>query len=389
MPPPPAGPTPGPPAGPAPGAVPLVLGLDMGGTATRAVLADLSGTRYGTGRAGPGNPIAHGVHPAAQALHDAVRQALTTGRTEAAGEGTGEVDPGRVRLGLAGMAGGSVWADPAVRAVFERAWHDAGPSCPLDVVGDPDVAFAGATPAPDGTALIAGTGAAAGRIHEHRLARFTGGHGWLLGDEGGGFWLGREAIRALLSVLDTGTPPGLLTNLTLAELSIARNDPTTSDSIENDRAVGGRVTPEMVIEAVARESPVRVARFAPLVSRAAEEGDPVALGLVVRAADHLCELIARVHLEEGQPAGGGPVVLAGSVVGAGTPVDAAVRRRLAELGIGPVLAAGDGAAGAAWLAIRAVRGAASGDRQPSDDWRSSGGRQPSDELVDAWGRVIG
>jgi glucosamine kinase len=371
MPPPPAGPTPdpapGPPAGPAPGAVPLVLGLDMGGTATRAVLADLSGTRYGTGRAGPGNPIAHGVHPAAQSLRTAVQQALTTGLTEAAGDpdpaaGRRTVDPARVRLGLAGMAGGSVWADPAVRAVFERAWHDAGLRCPLDVVGDPDVAFAGATPAPDGTALIAGTGAAAGRIHDHRLARFTGGHGWLLGDEGGGFWLGREAIRALLSTLDTGTPPGLLTNLTLAKLDL-----TSSTT-----------TPEMVIEVVNKVAPVRLARFAPLVSRAAEEGDPVALRLVVRAADHLCELITRVHLKEGQPAGGGPVVLAGSVVGPGTPIEAAVRRRLAELDIGPVLAAGDGAAGAAWLAIRAVRGATAGT-QSSDDGA----------LVDAWGRVIG
>ena len=365
----------------------------MGGTATRAVLADLSGTRYGTGRSGPGNPIAHGVQAAARSLRTAVQQALTTGLTGAAGDpdpgaGRRAVDPARVRLGLAGMAGGSVWADPAVRAVFERAWRDAGLRCPLDVVGDPDVAFAGATPAPDGTALIAGTGAAAGRIHDHRLARFTGGHGWLLGDEGGGFWLGREAIRALLSTLDTGVPSGPLTTLTLAELASATSDPITGDPATSDPAAGRRVTPEMVIEAVNGEPPVRLARFAPLVSRAAEEGDPVALGLVVRAADHLCELITRVHLKEGQPAGGGPVVLAGSVVGPGTPVEAAVRRRLAELDIGPVLAAGDGAAGAAWLAIRAVRAAGPGDPQPSDDWRPSGG-QPSDELVDAWGRVIG
>lgn len=371
-------------AGASLGAVPLVLGLDMGGTGTRAVLADLTGTRYGTGHAGPGNPIAHGVPAAARALHTAARMALTTGLTSAAEPGTASpagtgrrVDPARIRLGLAGMAGGSVWSDPAVRAVFKRAWRDAGPRCPLEVVGDPDVAFAGATPAPAGTVLISGTGAAAARIHDHRLARYTGGHGWLLGDEGGGFWLGREAIRSLLSTLDTGTPASQLTDLVLRELDLKPP-----------------AIPDRVIESVNSEPPVRLARFAPLVSQAAETGDPVALSLVSRAADHLVELITRVHPDRGRPAAtpsdggrsgepagnGEPVVLAGGVVGAGTATERAVQRRLAELEIGPVLPAGDGAAGAAWLAIRAVRAGSTNQAGPGP-----GG----DGLESAWGRIIG
>jgi hypothetical protein len=153
----------------------------------------------------------------------------------------------------------------------------------------------------------------------------------------------------------------------------------------------------MVIEAVTNEPPVRLARLAPLVSQAAEAGDPVALALVNRAADHLCDLVTRVHPGHGRPTAdsptadsptcdgptGGrpsePVVLAGSVVGVGTPVERAVRRRLAELEVGPVLPAGDGAAGAAWLAIRAIRA----------DHGDLAGRGGLGAVDGAWRRVIG
>jgi N-acetylglucosamine kinase-like BadF-type ATPase len=424
---------PPPTATPAPGTsarAPLVIGLDMGGTSTRALLATLDGTPLATATAGPGNPIAHGPVPAATALTTAVRAALATAAalpTEAAGAGAAVAGAeaavaARVRLGLAGVAGGSVLGDPAVRALFDRAWRDAGPSCPFEVVGDPDVAFAGATAAPDGTVLIAGTGAAAARIHDHQLSRYTGGHGWLLGDEGAGFWLGREAIRTVLATLDgptgveyparwpagveyparwpagvdgparvdgpagTGGPAGVggvagaagpgaavLVGLVLAELGLS----------------GSRVVlPEAVIEAVNGAPPIRLARFAPLVSRAAEAGDPVARELVDRAADHLCRLVIRMHA-----AGAGPVVLAGSVVGAGTPVERAVRERLADAGIGPVLPAGDGAAGAAWLAIRAVRRATDrtdrGDRAARARQVGETGRGGGEELGVVHRRVTG
>ena len=58
--------------------------------------------------------------------------------------------------------------------------------------------------------LIAGTGSAAGLVRDHRLVRTADGHGWLLGDDGSGFWLGREAVRSVLRKLDLGEPIGLL-----------------------------------------------------------------------------------------------------------------------------------------------------------------------------------
>ncbi|HEY3506845.1 MAG TPA: BadF/BadG/BcrA/BcrD ATPase family protein [Actinocatenispora sp.] len=302
-----------------------VLGLDMGGTATRAVLATASGAVAGTGSAGPGNPYAHPPARAAGALREAVREAL------------GDHDPATVRLGVVGLAGGNTLAVPAVGETFRRAWRDAGLACPMRVVGDTEVAYAAGTADPDGTVLIAGTGAAAARIVGHRMVRSAGGYGWLLGDDGAGYWLGREAVRALLAVTDGLRPPGVLTDLVRAHLPVEETHPGTDT--------------ERVVAAVDHAHPVRLAELARLVSTAAEAGDEIAAEIVDRAAGHLCALATAAYE-------GGPVVLAGSVAAADTPIGTALRRRLADAYVGiRVLGAGSGAAGAAWLAAVALPGA--------------------------------
>ncbi|MGA8112125.1 MAG: BadF/BadG/BcrA/BcrD ATPase family protein, partial [Actinocatenispora sp.] len=134
----------------------LVLGLDMGGTATRALLADTTGARLGSGRGGPGNPFAHPPERVAATMTDTIRQALR------------EVEPGDVRSGLVGMAGGARLAEPAVATMFEHAWRSTGLRCPMRVVGDTDVAYAAGTAEPDGAVLIAGTGAVAATVVGHR-----------------------------------------------------------------------------------------------------------------------------------------------------------------------------------------------------------------------------
>lgn len=66
--------------------------------------------------------------------------------------------------------------------------------------------------------LIAGTGATAGSVADQRWTRTADGHGWLLGDDGSGFWLGREAVRSALRTLEAGEPPGRLVGSVLREL---------------------------------------------------------------------------------------------------------------------------------------------------------------------------
>ncbi|WP_446215834.1 N-acetylglucosamine kinase [Micromonospora sp. IBHARD004] len=305
----------------------VVVGLDVGGTSTRAAALSLDGVRLGSGRAGGGNPTSHGAERAAVELSAALRAALA------------EVDPSRVRAGAIGLAGaGRLLADPAGRAAFDRAWHDAGLRCPYAVHGDALVAYASGTAVPDGTVLIAGTGAIAAQVRDLRLDRTADGHGWLLGDAGSGFWLGREAVRRLLADLDQARPPGALATRVLAELT------GTAEVAARPRA-----TAEAVVQAVTRRPPVELAGLAPLVVAAAADGEPSGLDLVAEAAALLAESVNRIR-----PAGASdPVVLGGGLLTGDTPLAAAARAELARRWPdAPLRTAGDGAAAAAWLAAR-------------------------------------
>ena len=170
---------------------PCVVGLDVGGSHSRAVLAGVDGRTLGTGRAGGGNPTVLGAGAAIANIVTALKSAL------------GDVDGKLVEACVVGLAGVStLMADPQAPRVLEQAWADAGLSCPVQVVSDVTVSFAAGTPCPDGTLLVSGTGAVAARMHDRLPARFRDGYGWLLGDEGSGFWIGRQAARAAIAAAD-------------------------------------------------------------------------------------------------------------------------------------------------------------------------------------------
>ncbi|MEU1844615.1 N-acetylglucosamine kinase [Micromonospora sediminicola] len=305
----------------------VVVGLDVGGTSTRATALNLDGVRLGDGRAGGGNPTSHGAERAAAELLAALRAALA------------EVDPTRVRAGVIGLAGaGRLLADPHGRDAFDRAWAEAGLACPYTVHGDALVAYASGTAAPEGTVLIAGTGAIAAQVRDLRLDRTADGHGWLLGDAGSGFWLGREAVRRLLTDLDRADAPGALARRVLTELT-----GTT------EVAARPRATADAVVQAVTRRPPVELARLAPLVVTAAREGEPTAAALIGEAAALLAESVSRIRPAVATD----PVVLGGGLLTGDTPLAAAVRYELTvRWPDAPLHSAEDGAAAAAWLAAR-------------------------------------
>ncbi|TYC01402.1 ATPase [Micromonospora sp. WP24] len=305
----------------------VVVGLDVGGTSTRATALHLDGRPLGTGRAGGGNPTSHGAERAAAEVLAALRGALAN------------VDPARVRAGAIGLAGaGRLLADAAGRAAFDRAWHDAGLRCPYAVHGDALVAYASGTAEPDGTVLIAGTGAIAAEVHDLRLDRVADGHGWLLGDAGSGFWLGREAVRRLLADLDRGHPPDALGRQVLTELLGS-----------TEVAARPRDTVDTLIQVVTRRPPVELARLAPVVVAAAAAGEPAATELIAMAATHLIGSVERIRPASART----PLVLGGGLLTGDTPLAAAVRAEAARRWPhAPLCTAGDGAAAAAWLAAR-------------------------------------
>jgi glucosamine kinase len=174
------------------------------------------------------------------------------------------------------------------------------------------------------------------------LARTADGHGWLLGDDGSGFWLGREAVRAALHTLDAGEPPGRLVGSVLRELDADGPDETPSAPARR-----GTDRRDRVIEAVHSRPGVELSALAPLVSAAYRDGDPQARSIVDRAAAALLATLGRIR----DPAETTPIVLAGSLTGDTSPVGSTLRRMLPARFAGMVRPARSGVAGAAWLAL--------------------------------------
>ncbi|WP_435281910.1 N-acetylglucosamine kinase [Streptomyces koelreuteriae] len=358
----------------------LVVGLDAGGTRTRAVLATAAdGRPLGEGAAGPGNALTVPVPRLTEHLAEAVGQAV----------------PESVRARVVAVAGGFAGATGAVAdepgrrnalaaltAALSRLGIDAGPP----VIGsDIEAAYASAPGAPaDGLALVAGTGAVAMRITDRRGIATVDGDGWLLGDDGSGFWIGRAAVRAALRMADGRGAPTVLAELVGRELgvpgevlpggtsggTVRRLSPEVVQGMEEGGAgdeaappasgpartgaAGGatngvtgspverRPLPPLddtpwsrphreayrrhLLPAVMAEPPIRLARLAPLVVEAA--GDAVALAILDEAADQLTEAVRALD-----PSSGERVVATGGLLGPDGPLTSRLDARLRTLGL--------------------------------------------------------
>ncbi len=309
-----------------------MVGVDAGGTTTRALVTTLTGERLGESWAGGANPNTHGVIRAAAQLTEAVEGALDRAERWARQE---------VAAIVVGLAGVSALRDADVRARMEEALVEAGlPRGKTEFTGDDEVAFASGTPLPDGTVLIAGTGAIATRFEGRRRTRSADGMGWLIGDDGSAFWIGHQAAKETARQLSRG-----------GELSpLART--VAKRVIPGQRPVDGQDHwPEEHARNFARTltegPPVALATLAPLVSEAHTAGDPAAEVIVEAAAGHLAHTVHQVRT----PGEHTPVVLSGGVLSHSAPVRAALTRKL-ELGSSgtEIVMAGCTAGGAAWLA---------------------------------------
>lgn len=300
-----------------------LLALDAGGTSTRAVALDHDGEVLGLGRSTAGNPTAAGIVPAAEAVAAAARAALPVGATS--------------DLAVLAMAGEQ---SDAFRAEVEQRLAAYGVT---RVVLDHDLLalFCSGTASLEGYALIAGTGTVAARVRDGSLERVVGGRGWLLGDAGGGFWIGREVVRAVVSALDGQAEPTALTQDVLAALGIVA-DPAYE---------AGRLSAiRQLVSAVYARRPVALAELAPLGFAAAASGDPVARRIVVAASEALADLLDAVRVPDLE----GPVVVGGSVVARGVlqaPPALSVDLTPPARGVA-VTAVPDGLVGAAVLALR-------------------------------------
>jgi N-acetylglucosamine kinase-like BadF-type ATPase len=173
------------------------------------------------------------------------------------------------------------------------------------------------------------------------LVRTADGHGWLLGDDGSGFWLGREAVRSVLLALDLGEQVGVLGEAVIRSVLPDRDEQAIG------RREGYDVLRDDLVRAVNSRPPVMLADLARTVVAAYEQDDETAHALVKRAAELLTETVGRLRTTSDK----GPMVLAGSVAGESSPVGRIIRETIHSHFSGEVLTARDGVGGATWLAL--------------------------------------
>ncbi|ROO89953.1 N-acetylglucosamine kinase-like BadF-type ATPase [Actinocorallia herbida] len=347
-----ASPNDAPPSGPLCGSEPYVVGIDAGGTHTRCALATLDGTVVGEGR-GPGANPNSGGDPE-KALGEALSEAMSG------------VDPSAVRGGVFGIAGAGAAGRPVLVSASQRAWEKLGIAGQPEVFTDIAINFASGTTAASGIVVFAGTGAGAAVIRDGEIVARADAYGYLLGDEGSAVWIGRQGVKAALAAMDGRGPETLLADLVPeallgreAALGLRPRSLVLAGSGQAPTGFGRPAPPatglpQAILKEVYGAPPAALGKVGPVVSEAASLGDEVALRIVYEAADSLLLDVDAIMPALGDP--DSPVVMAGSVLSGGMVAEL-VRAGLRERFSREPCAAGDGAAGAARMAIRRLSAA--------------------------------
>lgn len=171
-----------------PGAQPLVLGVDGGGTKTRAVVVDARQTVLGEGEAGPSNPLRVGVGEAAKAVREATERACQNA-------GVRRLEIVAAEIGLAGVKRADL------RQSMRAALAELGIKS-IVIVTDADIALYGATEGKPGLVIIAGTGSICCGVNARGRRACAGGWGPVAGDEGSGSWVARRGLQAVARAND-------------------------------------------------------------------------------------------------------------------------------------------------------------------------------------------
>jgi glucosamine kinase len=263
------------------------VAVDTGGTKTAAWLVDATDPSahrlLGQARTSAGNPLGVGFEQSTLAIRDAITQARQSASVPTEGAAY-------AILSIAGAAN----RDMTRKFI---AWGQSiGLARKIAIVSDVLPILAAGTPDCCGVALISGTGSSAYGRAANGPAKRCGGWGFLMGDEGSGYAIGRAALQHTLRNLEAGA-----TGTGLAD-AIARKLNAKSVT-ELTRAVYSDNDPRHAIAA-----------FAPQVCAAAENGDPEACKILDAAAVDLAELAARTAHAVGVADSGFPLAVSGGVL---------------------------------------------------------------------------
>ncbi len=238
---------------------PLLLSIDGGQTATKAMVGSIDGTILGFGA---GNPTVHylsegGVDRNRIALQGAIREALADANAE----------PG----GVIAVGMGSTGVDPVGEEVpvIHQIVREVVPVERIQVTTDTYTNLMGASGGQPGIVVIAGGGAIGFGIDANGTTAISNGFGYWLGDEGSAFWIGMQAIDLACRASDKRDGPNALEQIVLDHFGL----------------VEMRKLPRIVYRAGFERQ--HISFLAPKVANAAQGGDDAARSIFARAAREL------------------------------------------------------------------------------------------------------
>ena len=186
----------------------FVIGVDGGGTQTRCLAINDKADIIGVGITGPSKPDA--VEPEIGRIHlqEAIRQAC-----QSCG------GPAKIDSAFLGMGGVVSDADEqAVHQLLNGVGLRSG--IPVGIDHDIRIALAGGTAGKPGIALIVGTGSSCYGRNAAGESWRSGGWGYILDDLGSGFYLGQQALMALVRAHDGRGPKTALTKPVMEALGL-------------------------------------------------------------------------------------------------------------------------------------------------------------------------
>ena len=268
-----------------------VIGIDGGGTKTVGLLADGNAHVLAEARAGGANLQTHGELEVEKVLHDVITQLAALHQVDA------------LCLGIAGVD--RPHDELVIRGILRRLGR-----LTARIVNDATIALLAGAPERYGIVVLAGTGSIAYGLDRKGLVARAGGYGYLLADEGSGYWLGHQALRAAVRGADGRGAQTALIDLIFEALGIA--------SIA-----------ELVPLVYERGMPkYQIARLARLVERGRADGDVVCAGLLEEAARELSLSARSVARQLGFGAEPFPLVLAGGVFKACPTLQGLIEERI-------------------------------------------------------------
>ncbi|CAB5279004.1 BadF/BadG/BcrA/BcrD type ATPase [Burkholderia multivorans] len=288
----------------------FAIGIDGGGTGTRAVLADRHGRELAQGRGGPSG-LGLGIERAWASIAAACADAFTCAGLA--------FDWAQCALGC-GLAGVN-------NAAWLAAFRAQAPLAALAIESDAYTTVLGAHGGAPGLIVALGTGSIAAALDADGACRIAGGFGFPSGDEASGAWLGMRALAYAQQALDGRAPRDAFAEALLAETGARDRDALVQWSCDANQTV--------------------YARLAPIVF--AHRSHPVAHALIAQAGDEIGKMIDA--LDPGQTL---PVALCGGLADALAP---AVPARHAARLRAPLE---DSAHGALQLALRTLHEAGDG-----------------------------